>query len=345
VYVNRLYLKNFRRFEEASFEFSSGNTLILGPNAIGKTTILEAIHILIFGRSFRANALSETIQEGKEAAAIEATFVKEGLEHTLGLYFTRDQKKVRLNRSDFRSVASLIGLLLGTALLPSDINFISGQPQGRRLFLDFTLAQVNPLYVHHLSRYGVLLKNRNALLKKRDLRTIDFFEEEMAKSASYIFTARNGGASELNDLAREQFSCFGAFGEEFSLNYLPSGAPSFLECFQKNRPREMHIGFTIAGPQKDDLELFIQGKECKTFSSEGQKRSAAAAMRLASWNYLQKHSGETPILLVDDAGLGFDKRRKTLFMDALKMRGQVLITSAEEGLDATRELSVQTVSA
>jgi len=322
--VNRLYLKNFRRFDEASFEFSPGNTLIFGPNAIGKTTILEAIHLLIFGRSFRASALSEIIREGETTAAIQATFTNEGIEHTLGFYFTKDQKKITLNR---KSLSSVIGLLLGVTLLPSDINLIMGQPPLRRLFLDYLIAQVDPLYLHHLSRYGAVLKNRNALLKRRDFRTIDVYEEEMAKSASYIALARQKAVSDLNCLIRAQ--------EDLSLTYMGNGDP-FLETYQKNRAREAHMGFTISGPQKDDVGLFLNGKESKLFSSEGQKRNFACALKIAAWEYLKQSSGKDPILLVDDAGLGFDQKRKASFMESLEQRGQVLITSAEE---FTRPLS------
>lgn len=341
--INRLYLKNFRRFDEAQFAFSEKGTLILGPNAVGKTTLLEAIHILIFGRSFRAISLNETIQEGKTNAGIEIAFTKEGIEHTLGFYFGEDQRKIRLNRSEYKSVSSLIGLLLGASLLPSDIHLISGQPQLRRQFLDYLIAQLDPLYLHHLVRYAALMKNRNALLKNRDFRTIDFFEEEMAKSASYISLARKSASLELDRLAKEQFNLFGERGEELSVRYIAEkSAPflskeEFLECFQKNRPREAHIGFTIVGPQKDDLELLLSGKECKLFSSEGQKRSASAALKLASWVHLKTSAGANPLLLVDDAGLGFDRNRKERFFNSLQDRGQVLITSAEEDLAGSVE--------
>lgn len=335
--ISYIHLKNFRRFTEAHFAFSPSTTLITGPNAVGKTTILEAIHILIFGRSFRAVTLNETIQEGQTHAGIEINFTKEGIEQTLGLYYSSHERKVRINRSDYRTVSCLIGLLLGQALLPSDINLITGQPQLRRQFIDYVIAQVDPFYFHHLGRYTNVLKNRNALLKCRDFRTIDFFEEEMAKSASYISLARSKAILELDRLSKEQFAHFGAEGEELSVRYLPQGTSSFtkdefLKLFQKNRSRESYLGYTVSGPQKDDIAFFLSERECKTFSSEGQKRSVSAALRLASWTHLKNSSSSMPFLLVDDAGLGFDKTRKNLFFKSLCGRGQVLITSAEEAL-------------
>lgn len=331
-----MYLKNFRRFKEAALEFSPECTLISGPNAVGKTTLLEAIHLLIFGRSFRAMHMNEMIMEGEKESAVEVNLIKEGVEHTLGLYFSQERKKVRFNATEYRSLTSLIGLLTGASLLPTDVHLIAGQPQLRRTLIDSIIAQVDPLYFHHLSRYGQAVKNRNCLLKKRDFKAIDLFEEEMAKSAVYITKARADAVRAMDQIAGREFALFSQESERVSLNYQSSfgkgevSSAAFMQLLKANRLKESYLGFTLTGPHKDDLTIQLSGKECRLYASEGQKRSVAAAIKLAAWSHLAHISATAPLLLVDDAALGFDARRRERFFYALKSRGQVLITSAEK---------------
>ena len=342
--VKRLYLKNFRRFGEAALQFSPSCTLIHGQNAAGKTTLLEAVHLLIFGRSFRAMHLKEMISEGENEAAVELDLLKEGVEHTLGIYFSPERKKVRFNATEYRFLSSLIGLMTGIALLPTDVQLISGQPQQRRSLIDSVIAQADPIYFHYLNRYSQALKNRNCLLKKRDFRAIDLFEEVMAKSAAYITTARRDAVRAIDQLASEEFKLFGEAGELVSVTYLSSFGSgeilpeAFIEVLKANRSRESYLGFTIQGPHKDDLHFHLSGKECRLYASEGQKRSVAAALKLAAWRHLLSVTSSQPLLLVDDAGLGFDLKRRERFFNALKGRGQVLITSADRFEGAWNEM-------
>ncbi|CRX38421.1 DNA replication and repair protein RecF [Estrella lausannensis] len=343
-----MYLKNFRRFKGAALEFSPECTLISGPNAAGKTTLLEAVHLLIFGRSFRAMHMKEMIMDGEEDAAVELDLVKEGVEHTLGLYFGQERKKIRFNATEYRSLTSLIGLLTGASLLPTDVHLITGQPQLRRSLIDSIIAQVDPLYIHHLSRYAQTVKSRNCLLKAREFKAIDLFEEEMAKSAVYITKARVDAVQAMDQIAAREFALFSQESEHVRLSYLSSfgkeevSCASFMHLMRANRMKESYLGFTLAGPHKDDLLIHLSGKECRLYASEGQKRSVAAAIKLAAWSHLACVSSTLPLLLVDDAALGFDALRRERFFYALKSRGQVLITSADklEGswsqLDLTR---------
>ena len=184
VYLKSLYLHNFRLYEEVYVEFSPGINWIYGRNASGKTTMLEAIHLLASGRSFRTNQLANLIRHDCPHFYLEAHFEKHGIAQKLRMVHSSKERKISINNTQCSSVSSLVGVLLSVVLSPDDLSLISGAPQERRQFLDAQLSQVDPLYLHHLSRYQRAMRQRNTLLKTKKIGSIEGWEYEMATSAA-----------------------------------------------------------------------------------------------------------------------------------------------------------------
>lgn len=331
--VKYLYLKNVRCYKEALFEFNPKWNLIYGCNARGKTTLLEAIYLLQHGKSFRTHQLTDLIKKGENACYIEALFVKHSIEHTLKIYIDPFQKKVVCNHSPYPSLTRVLGLISGSIFTPDDISLVKGAPNFRRQYIDIQLAQIDPLYVYHLNRYTKAMKSRNALLKAKDVRAISVFEWEMSRSAEYLINKRREGISSIEASSNRFFKQIGTSSHDLyitydsSLSFSHDIATKMAEKLKENRAKELVYGATLIGPHKDELGISIDDKECRIFSSEGEQRTVAAAMRLAEWQYIANHTESEPIMMIDDVGISFDVGRKQNLIDTLNGLSQIFLTT------------------
>ncbi|ADI38536.1 DNA replication and repair protein recF [Waddlia chondrophila 2032/99] len=328
--VKALLLRNFRSYEKAQFTFGPQNNLIIGPNARGKTTILEAIYLLITGRSFRSRNLDEMVREGESGFYVEALYENQEIDHSIRFIYEKRQRQIYTNRHPCRSLSDLIGQLQGALMLPDDVQLVKGAPSRRREFLDLQLAQMNPLYVHHLTRYSRAMQQRNTLLKAQNEQAIDLFEKEMAASGAYLIAERKRIVDLLaQDCARVQDRL--SLGKEtVSLDYLAKHSPENLsEQYEKMRKREMKMGFSLIGPHLDDLTLKLGDREARLFASEGQKKSLTTALKFAEWIQLNTHSDSVPLMLIDDVGVSLDGGRRERLISLLDTFSQVFVTSTE----------------
>ncbi len=337
MHLKGVHLKNFRCFEDARFSFSPHFNLICGPNARGKTTILEAIGYFINGRSFRTSKAADLVRFGADHFIIEALFVKHGVEQSLKVISNGRQRKIICNHTESHSAAHLLGLLHGVCMVPDDIHLVKGGPSFRRDFLDLQIAQTDPLYVHHLMRYHRALEQRNTLLRAKELKTIELWEIEMAHAGAYLIKQRAKTINALNGHTQSYYATVGAEDPLMSLH--PKGSVSYdsaspkedyKKLFLQQRSRELCIGFTLSGPHKDDMQIALGGKEARFFASEGQQRSCIAAMRLAEWKRLEEVTEVKPLMLVDDLSTSLDINRRTRLMEHFSLLGQVFLTTTDE---------------
>jgi DNA replication and repair protein RecF len=338
MYLKSLYLRNFRLYEEAYFEFGPQVNKICGPNAKGKTSLLEAIHFLMTGRSFRTSSVAELIRHGTEFFYLHASFVKNGIEQSLKITCEGIERKVIYNSTTLPSISCLLGILKGVVLSPDDAALVKGAPSIRRQFLDLQIAQIEPLYVHYLTRFNRAMRQRNCLLRAKDLSAVDSWEHEMAHSAAFICKERHRAADSLRHHCGHLHKRMAGDAAELSVIYkstLPANEEgetikkSFLGLLHKNRKREMDFGFTLSGPHKDDLLIAIDAKEVRYFASEGQQRLSTSAIKFAEWERLKSLSEGNPLMLIDDVGMSLDESRKKRLLNHTLGLGQVLLTSTE----------------
>jgi DNA replication and repair protein RecF len=327
VYLKSIYLRNFRNYVEAEANFSPGLNVFYGDNAQGKTNLLEAIYLLATGRSFRTEHLTELVREGETFFFLGAEIVHGGITQTVKLSFEGQNRKLQLNANHYTSFHPLLGLLPSVLYTPYDMELINGTPLERRRFLNLHLAQSDPVYVHHLTRYWRALKQRNCLLKTKKTEHLDLWEYEMAQSASYLSNARQEMIDELKSPLELQSKHLSSEKEKHTLQLLLSQSKNYLQQLQKNRPRELELGFTLAGPHRDDLSLLIDNKPAKTFASEGQKKTAIAALRFAEWERLCKRTEGKALMGIDDLGLHLDDTRLQTLKNRLDQLGQVFLTT------------------
>lgn len=341
MYLTSLHLHNFRVYQEARFEFSPHMNSIRGLNARGKTSLLEAIYFLITGHSFRTTQTKELIRHGADYFYLEAHFFKHGIEQKLKIYYSSKEKRVTYNSTVYSSLNHLLGILQGVVIHPDDALIVKGAPTVRRHLFDTQLAQIDPLYVHHLTRYERAMRQRNHLLRAKSTAAIDSWEYEMAHAAAYIVQQRAHLTAALCLKGQGHYQKISGDAEKMSLNYKANGMGehSLLEIpflrdlykhqYFRHRFREMDFGSTLTGPHKDDLVIALSNNEARAFASEGQQRSCVLALRLAEWERMSEQSEQKPLMLIDDFGIGLDSMRRKHLLHHFTAFKQVFVTTTE----------------
>lgn len=336
--IKTLRLLNFRNYSDETFSFGPRLNIIQGGNAQGKTNLLEAIYLLSTGKSFRTAHLNELIMQGKAFFQLEAEIVKDLVGQTISIYFDANQKKALHNTTLLPSFTTLLGIFPSVLHAPSDIELISGLPSIRRRFLNLHLAQPDPVYVHHLSRFFKALKQRNFLLKSQNLNSIEVWEHEMAKSASYLTLKRGKMIAQLNDPTNQITKVLSNAKEEVTLRYTPAlfcdpdmkiTYEAYAKQLEKCRKKDMALKTTTLGPHRDDFICYIDKKPAKIFASEGQKRGLVSALKLAEYSLLCEKLQSPAIMNIDDIGVHLDGERQERLHSLIKNLNQVFITTPE----------------
>lgn len=336
MFLKQLYARNFRNFEEITVDFASGINEVVGDNAQGKTSLLEALFLCMTASSFRSQHLKDLIRHAQKGFFVEACFEKAGVDHQVGISYDGEKRRVFLNGAACETPTVLLGLMPGVASTPDDIAIVKGQPSLRRRYLDLMIAQIDPVFVHHLSRFMRALKQRNVLLKQKQIGSISCWEEELARSSAYISLMRKKAAHFVNQKAGEFFASFSTDKLPLTLQYTTSirlvedveeQRLLFMQEFEKKRAQEVHLGVTLVGPHRDDLLIVVGNKPAREFASIGQSVLAACAMRLAEWHYLERETRTRPLMIVDDFGQALDSTRKKLLFTELQSLGQLFLSS------------------
>ena len=356
MHLERLQIERFRLIDKAVIELAPGVNLFAGPNAQGKTTVLEAIAFLASGRSFRTARDRECIAwqapEDTRFAAVDTHFLRAGARHRLRVAIEPKGKTVWMDGNTLPALSALWGKLNTVLFVPSDLQIVQGPPGLRRSVLDSLLGQTNPAYLQVLAAMNKALGSRNALLRRRQSgtdRQYDAFESALAQNAATVLRARADLVARLAVAIAPPMEYLTAGGESLRLLYEPGFpaaaglAPEALAALPQDeladklrrywrtaRPGDIDRGTSRDGPQRDDVRFEINGSDARTFASQGQTRSCVVALRLAELELLTEATGETPLLLLDDIFGELDRRRAELFLSLLGKRSvQTLITATD----------------
>ncbi|MBX7131818.1 MAG: DNA replication/repair protein RecF [Fimbriimonadaceae bacterium] len=335
--VSHLRVENFRNHVETRIELDPGFNLLYGQNAAGKTSILEAMHLLSTSKLLRGNRDAEAIYHGQDRAVVDAELIGAGT--TLGVVLTAGtRKKALLNSMNLPRAADLIGRLPCVCFSSADIPIVADQPADRRMFLDMELSQLYPDYIRSLTIYKRAVEQRNALLKAAQERpqpdaVFEAWETEIALHGARMREHRREFVADLGPRAAEHQSDLGS-GEALQLELQPSdpsqSADELLAVLTRGRGAEIARGSTLAGPHRDELLISINAREARTYGSQGQQRTAVIAIKLAVLDLATARHRATPLLLLDDIFSDLDKkRRQKLIETVLAAQGQVVLTCTD----------------
>ena len=335
--VQRLRLESFRNYALIDVRLEPGFNVLVGPNAQGKTNLLESLYALATTRLLRGMRDHEAIREGSASARIEAELVDTGT--LLGLHYVRGgRKKATLNGMALTRAADIIGRLPSVCSSLADMPIVSGEPSERRMFLDLELSQIEPVYLNHLAYYKRALEQRNVLLKstQEGFTTDEAFlpwEKQLGCHGAALRASRTRFVAELAPLARDIHRFLGD-GESLSLRYAPRDAAllegEIVEALVDCRGQDIARGTTSIGPHRDDLILEIDGKDARLFGSQGQQRTAVLALRMATLQHGTQVLGSPPLLLLDDILSDLDAARRARLVEwILGEAGQAVLTCTE----------------
>ncbi len=320
--LSTLKIRHFRCFAEYEAEFAPDLNLIVGPNAHGKTSLLEAASILLRLESPRAQRLAEAIQHDRRGFVVDGRF---GERH-IQFYFSAERKKLALDSVEQKNAREHLKMARIMYFAMSDIDIVRGSAEARRRFIDFVAAQRDPAYRRLVRDYDRALRSRNALLKRPVLRwaEIDAFDSTLLAAGSAIAQARAALVEDLQPHANSAHHAIGA-GEPLHIAYAPGAGSDFAAALHAARAEDARLRQTTVGPHRDDLYFEVAGRHSR-FASEGQQRTLVLALKLGGARLLQAHFGSPPLLLLDDIFGELDLKRRTALLAALPAGSQKLIT-------------------
>jgi DNA replication and repair protein RecF len=376
MWIRHLSLGNFRNYHRQELSLPQGIVLLLGDNAQGKSNLLEAAFLLATARSQRAqtdgelirwDALSDAQPVARVAAQVERgdgplelEVIVVGRTRAPGVARVPASKRLRVNGVARRQV-DVVGQLTAVFFSTDDLELVGGAPAERRRYLDVTLSQLDRAYLRALQRYGKVISQRNALLRRiqggeADPQELAFWDEELARHGAVLLAQRAAAIDILAKHAGDAHRRLSGGIEELAVAYQPrlegwdgsraNGSPGALTAalrgaLEAGRGRDIAAGVTLSGPHRDDLLFTLNGVAAASFASRGQQRTAALALRLAEARFMADRRGDLPVVLLDDVLSELDEARRRAVLDSLGEWDQLLITSADadrfgEGLPAAQ---------
>ncbi|MBE6702468.1 MAG: DNA replication/repair protein RecF [Ruminococcaceae bacterium] len=349
MYCSGIALTDFRNIASAAVSFDQGVNVLYGNNAQGKTNLLEGIYFAAIGKSFRGQHAPEVIRFGAEYAALSLDYTAGGREQNISmrLFPNNRARAVEKNKVRISRMSELLGSFRAVLFCPEHLSLIKGGPAERRQFLDIAVSASEPVYLATLQRYGHILKQRNALIRKAKEEpemfesTVDLWSAQLAKEGAYIARSRQRYIKRAEKYVKECFAAMTGEKEAPTLFYHgPDKSGSDYEdvaCTEKElyrllstaHEREIGAGSTLWGIHKDDIEVELNRHSARLFCSQGQQRSLALALKLAEGEICREDCGEYPVFLFDDVLSELDARRRAYLLE--KMEGkQVIMTACEQ---------------
>ena len=312
MFLQNLHILNFKSIEGADLDFTSGINCFVGDNGAGKTNLLDAIYYLAFCKSFLGIGDAQNIRHHQSFFVLQGNFQRMNDLEQIYCGFKRNQKKqFKRNKKDYERLAEHIGLLPLVMISPNDELLITEGAEERRKYMDGVISQYDRNYLYSLMRYNKLLVQRNAYLKQwreqggGDVGLLEVLDAQLGMLGNAIHQHRQKFVETLVPVFNQYYHLLSGEQEQVGMVY-QSGlrqydlAQGLLDC----RQRDLQLGYTTRGIHKDELSLLLNGYPIKRIGSQGQKKSFLIALKLAQFQFLSRHNGFKPILLLDDI---FDK--------------------------------------
>ncbi|MDD3393529.1 MAG: DNA replication/repair protein RecF [Anaerotignum sp.] len=322
--ISEVSLQGFRNLEELSLQPATGINVFYGKNAQGKTNFLESLYLCATGRSMRTKYDWQMVGFEAEESHIRLLIQKNNRKERIDVHLKRDTKKgIARNGVPIKKLGDLFGTVYTVVFSPEDLSLIKDGPAERRRFLDMELCQLSRIYYYDLQQYYRILKQRNNLLKEIQKKpplqeTLFVWDTQLIDYGERVMTARRDFLQRLDIIAAEKLNALTGGLDQLKIAYKPNcELGQMAERLERNIQRDIYLGSTNFGPHKDDILFSIDGKEVKSFGSQGQQRTTALAARLAEIDLIREETGEEPVLLLDDVLSELDETRQRYLMESI----------------------------
>jgi DNA replication and repair protein RecF len=331
-------VRDFRNHRETRLEVPEGVVAAVGPNAQGKTNLLEAIHYLLTLVSPRVGSDEPLVRRGAGSAFLRGEVATSGGRVLVEVELRASgANRVQVNRSVVRRKRDLRGRVRAVMFIPEDLSIVQGEPSERRRFLDEAVTALWPPEETARRNYEKALRQRNRLLKEyegEEPPDLDAWDSELSRHGAAVTDGRGRAVDRLAPQAGDEFE--GVSGERLRVEYQPSVEPGpeleerFRGRLAARRPDELVRRTTLVGPHRDDLGLAVGEMTARRFASHGESWAGALCLRLGLAGALDREAGEPPVLLLDDPFSGVDPVRRRRLGEAMAGRGQVLLALPDE---------------
>lgn len=345
MWIEKTGIENFRNFKYQSVDFCNGVNIIYGDNAQGKTNLMEALWLLTGFHSFRTRKSAELILFGEKNALIKSHFHDSYGENLTEIKLEQSSKKIIFNGEEYNSRSYYIGKFQAVLFSPVTMNLINGSPQERRRFIDVAMSALYPKYSCNIVRYNAIIKQRNSVLKNYELSPkdndilLDYYDEVLAETGTLLTVMKRNYISKIKNYAYDAYASISDNKDILKLHYCSQVCNGdedekdikefFLQRLQKSRGIDIEKKMTNIGPHRDDIAFYINSKSAKIFASQGQRRSAALAVKFAEAVISEDETKEVPIIMLDDVMSELDQQRQHDLFKNLK-NCQTFITCCDK---------------
>lgn len=341
MHITRLELVDFRNYERSTLELSGGLTVLTGPNAVGKTNIIEAIQLITATRSFRRPELHEVVRWGAKAArlALKAEEGQRRLEIDLDID-EAGRRVYKVNGQVKRKHSDVSGLIPSVVFSPDDLGMVKGPAERRRSAIDDLGEQLSSTYGVIRKDYSKAVRQRNALLKEGVAGpSLEVWDDQVVVLGARLVTHRVRLLERLMAHASKRYTEM-ADGESLGYRYADRcglGTCSDMDQrsiedairaeLQRRSADERRRVVTLAGPHRDDIVLEVEGRDARSFASQGQQRTIALAWKLAEVSVIEEVLRREPVLLLDDVMSELDATRRGLLSEVIAGEIQTVLTT------------------
>jgi DNA replication and repair protein RecF len=323
--VRKLSLRDFRCFARFELEFHPEVTCIVGGNALGKTSLLEAIAVLTRLRSPRTSSLLPVIRSSAQG------FVTDGFvdRSHLQFYYSARRKKLALDSVEQKDPLRYLEVARLVFFGSSDIDLVRGAGEERRRFMDFLGSQLLPSYREILRSYAKALRSRNAYLKMSPARPREIlaYTRPLLNFGNQLTALRNALVQQLEPHVAAGYEAVSDLGEPVAVQYHSGATANFEAALAASAEEEGRLRATVVGPHRDDIRLLLHDQPANLFGSEGQQRTLAIALKLGQAILLETEFGRSPVLLLDDIFGELDRTRRNRLIANLPAGSQKIIAT------------------
>lgn len=335
--LKSLTIKNFKSYNVETFSFHNRFNLIIGENAQGKTNLLEAIHFLLSFKPFKQLKSEEIISFGSNECRLKGEIQSQAGFDEVHILLNENHKTIKINGKIVYKTSKVYGRYNLVTFLPTDIELVKGSPQGRRRYLDSVISALEPAHLGDLKLYQRALSQRNAVLAKSSSLTLDKIEvwdQQLAEIGCKVISRRLQYIRKIEPLLTRIYGETSGLDHEIGIHYKSSIAISknleqeFMDKLKFNFEHDKRRFHTTAGPHRDQISFSISGKDASVYSSQGEAKNLALALKASEIEMIEKELQKVPILLLDDITSELDSnRKKFLFKLLQKFQGQIFITT------------------
>lgn len=367
MFLTHLSLTNFRAFSRLDIDMPRRILLLVGDNAQGKTSLLEAVYYFSTFTSIQSSSDRQAInflalEEPIPVSRLVADFERDNHQHQIEIRLILEQngnvngqrfRKEILVDGNKRSAYQAVGLFNAVIFLPFMTRIIEGGPEERRKYLNYALAQVIPGYAKALSEYSQSLAQRNALLKQiaernSDISQLNYWDTIIAEKGSILQYHRLKAIQEIELLANKIHRSLTDDREILQCSFLPAlnfnnsqnndslldknkseFQQIFLDSLKSKQKEEILRGVTTIGPHRDELRFIVNDLDMGDFGSRGQIRTTMLALKLAELEWMKNKTGEKPVLLLDETLAELDQKRREKLLQTIIEGDQTILTTTD----------------